>query len=1336
MVLDVYQDRAGYMWFGTDNGLNQYDGYSFRQFPGAQDALSNKSVNDVYEDEQGRIWTASSQGAGYLDPEHYDYHPVIDDINCNLLARLDSNRMMIGTSGGLRVVGLESGDIQVLTTDNGLPSNSIRDIHQDALGSLWVLFPHGLARFDPATNRIESYRTIALPGAVAGQQWVSFTIDERGHYWLASDHHLVAYRPQDGEIEKVIPIVGSVTASASRRTFFVATTGARNVWIGTDRGLFVYNPDSDALRQHLKGDDQHGINNNEVRCFFADRQQGIWLGTYGGGINYHSAYNTKFDHFSHELNETRSSSENIVSGFATDGAGKLWIATWGDGLKFYDAQRQRHASYHFANGRFGNEVFRSVTVYEGGLWAATNNNGLVRVDLERDTYRHFTTDNGGLASNTPYCTHAGLGDLWVGLGGGAEGLQRYVPRSDDLETISLVSPQTQQTIRYVRTIADDGDRHLFLGTHGQGLWVYDTESGTIRQYTTLSEDPLSNDVVYSLHYDPRGYLWIGTMVGGLNRLHLATGRVVTITKEHGLPNNCINGILPDNSGNLWISTNQGLSRFTPPPYLLSDTVTNDYVAATLGRDAFVNFTAQDGLQSNEFKYGAYFRCRNGILYFGGINGYNRFDPKEILTNPAPPPVVITDIRVFDQDAWPDSRRPEVVRASTGDPESLRLPHDQNLLTIDYAALNYSQSSKNKYAYYLEGYDNNWRYVGTARKASYTNLPPGQYTFRVKASNNDGIWNEQGAALGVTIVPPIWARTWVQVVCVFLLVSLLFFYYRYRLHTEKRKTRRMEAAVEARTRELAGANLQLQEKNMEIEAMWEKVHDADQQKLRFFTNVSHEFRTPLTLIIGPLEDLLKGNRLALNRVETLEIIHKNALRLLHLINELLNLRSLETGASTLQLQHTDLDQFLRSLVANFRYHSDLKGIMLSVDLPEQVVVWLDPGKMEKVFFNLLGNAVKFTERGGRIAVTASLDDAGLVRVTVANSSYIPADRLELIFDRYVKSTGESADQGSGIGLALVKELVDLHQGRVEVSSCLTAGTKFTVVLPQDLAAVAQQPTEVPALTEAAESTVVTAGLVMDGSGTNRAVVLIAEDDPDLRTYLRSLFEPDFTVITAENGRTALELAQQHIPDFVISDFMMPEMDGLEFCQALRSDQKTSHIPIIMVTARTVEEDKLAGLKVGVDDYITKPFSSSALKLKVGNILARRKAMQERLRDISQIYQVNPDNETETSFYKELIAAIEANLADEAFNTSTLAEAMNMSRSQLYRKILAVVNRPASELIREIRMKHAEAKLLNTDEQVSTIAYSLGFKSVSHFTKTFSATYGIPPTKFRSERLAAQ
>jgi signal transduction histidine kinase/DNA-binding response OmpR family regulator/sugar lactone lactonase YvrE len=1110
--------------------------------------------------------------------------------------------------------------------------------------------------------------------------------------------------------------------------------------------LFVYNPARGSLRQHLKGQDQHGIDNNELRCFLADRRGTIWLGTYGGGVNYHSAYNSNFDHFNHELNDAATGNDNIVSGFAEDRAGRVWMTTWGDGLKYYDKDTKHHATYPIAGGLYSKEVFRSVAITgQDTLWLATNNNGLIRLHPSPGRYHHYRAGTSSLLSDNLYTVHTGLGQLWLGLGGGSEGLQRYQPARDSFVTVPILLPATRQTAKYVRVIADDGDRRLFLGTHGQGVLVYDTVSGTVSHYRSqLEGGTLSNGVVYSLYYDPAGYLWVGTMVGGLNLIHLSTGKVIQVGKQHGLPDNCINGILSDRQGSLYITTNRGLSQFSPPQYLYSDTVSTAYVNARLGHEAFVNFVVEDGLQSNEFKYGAYYQGTDGKLYFGGINGYNRFDPATIAKNPTPPPVAITDIRVFDRDAWPASRSPTIADTAADGVAVIELKHDQNLLTIDYAALNYSQSNKNLYAYYLENFDNDWRYVGSLRKASYTNLPPGEYTFRVKASNNDGVWNEVGTALHINIVPPFWAMTWFRLSVVAAIISLLYFYYRYRLRTEKQKTRALETAVGERTRELAQANEQLQLQSNEIEQMWGKVHDADQQKLRFFTNISHEFRTPLTLIIGPLEDIIRGNKIAIKRTDALKIVHKNAVRLLRLINELLDLRSIESGGAQLQVQHLDFAHFLRSIAANFRYQTDQKEITLRGDLPDQLPLWVDTDKMEKVFFNILGNALKFTRRGGEIEIAATVVEAeNMLNVTVRNTGkYIPPDLLTNIFNRYVKSPGGSSRDSTGIGLSLVKELVEFHHGRIGVSSSQEEGTAFSVLIPLSLKAYAAS--EISERTTfqleenyAADEEGADAGAILvvkpGEVDPKKAVVLIAEDDPDLRTYLRSLFEPASTVIETGDGRTALELTRKFIPDFIISDLMMPGLDGLQFWEAVKSDEKTSHIPIIMVTARTFEEDKLRGLGLGIDDYITKPFSSTALRLKVENILAGRQALRDRLRDIEQIYQVNFTNEAETNFYKKLIEAIEANLADENFNTTSLAECMNMSRSQLYRKILAVVNRPAGELIREIRMKHAEARLLQTDEQVSTIAYSLGFKNVSHFTKTFTSKFGVPPTRFRSQHL---
>lgn len=1347
VVLDIYQDREGFMWFGTDNGLNRYDGYVFKTLPRAP-GFANNSVSDIFEDERGRIWTATFRGAGYLDGTTGDYHPVVEGVRAHIITQLDDGHLMVATSGGLRIVDLANENVRSVTTDNGLPSNRIRGLDRDRDGNLWILFPEGLGRFSLSRNRIEAFRSIG--SATGGGVWKAFYVDMDDQFWLVSDTHLVRYDVDKGSIVRSWRIHSEAeTATESRRTYFVAGGEKGNVWMGTDRGLFILDTARNEPRRYLKAGAQHGLNNNEVRSYFADRQGNVWLGTYGGGVNLYSRYNAKFHHYNYELNASVAGSSNIVSGFAPGENSTLWITTWGDGLKYYDSETDHHEVYPFADGAFANEIFRSVTSGEDGkLWLATDNNGLVRLDPESGAFAHFRKDNSGLSSNDLYYSHYGLGALWVGIGGGSEGLERYTEEGG-FEIIQPKSSHTGQDIRYVRIIKDDGERRLFLGTHGMGLWIYDTERATVRHFaSTIERKALSNDVIYSLHYDPRGYLWVGTMAGGLNLIHLETNKVIVIDERHGLPNNCINGILPDDGGNLWLSTNKGLSKFHPPEFLFSENVDGARVNERLDRGAFTNYTAEDGLQSNEFKYGAYYRGENGRLYFGGINGYNRFDPREIAKNPIAPEVVITDVRVFDEGAWPDGRSPAMSSDFPGEVPDMRLDYGRNLLTIDYAALNYVQSDKNRYAYYLEGFDSDWRYVGDARRASYTNLPPGEYTFRVKASNNNDVWNETGAALRLTIVPPLWAKIWFQLLVIVGVLSMLFFYYRRRLWAERRKSQLLDAAVGERTRDLATANDRLKKQGAEIERMWERIHDADQEKLRFYTNVSHEFRTPLTLIVGPLEDILEDDAGATERKGMLKIAYRNAVRLLRLINELLDLRSLEAGGSSLRVRQINFGEFFRSIVANFRYQIGLKAISLRIDMAEDIPLWVDPEKVETIFFNLLGNALKFTEREGTIEIFSQIDqDRNMLAVTVRNSgAVIPADRVEAIFERYVKDGAQRAGEGSGIGLSLVKELVDLHRGRIEVGSSKEAGTAFTVWLPTgtgayragELVSDHDYHFQTQCFSPAATEAVMDGETILDTMQTDedKNTVLVAEDDYDLRIYLRSIFEPKFTVIEAENGRAALELAREHIPDFIISDYMMPELSGLDFCQAIKSNEKTSHIPIIMVTAKATEEDKLSGLEVGIDDYITKPFSSRVLKLKVENILASRQAMRERLRDIGQIYHVNPRNKTETSFYKRLIDTIEANLDNEDFNTNTLAEHMNMSRSQLYRKILAVVNRPASELIRDIRMKNAETRLLQTDEQISTIAYSLGFKSVSHFTKSFAAKHGVPPSKFRNRGMGVE
>ena len=1344
VVLDIYRDHRGFMWFGTDEGVNRYDGYTVKTFSDGEESV-NSSVNDIVEDYDGRIWIAGFRGAGYLDPRTDRYHPVVRDINCKLITRLDRRRLLLGTSGGLRIVDATTEEFRAITTDNGLPDNRLVAFEQAPNGDFWLLFPQGLARFDPIKDRVVAYRNVAVPQQSASATptaWRAFDIDQHGQLWLASDHRLVRYDAAADRFAAVYPLrVRAAKSCVSKRTFFVAATEGQGIWIGTDRGLFIFDEGgpTPSFRQFLKGEDQHGINNNELRCFYADGSGAMWLGTYGGGVNRYSTYNSKFYRYNYELNRSAASgNDNIVSGFATDSSGTLWLTTWGDGLKYYRPQIDTHGSYSFAEGAFDSEVFRSVTVdARGGLWLATHNNGLIALEPETGKYHHYQEQTSDLISNDLYTAHYGLGELWLGLGGGAQGLQRYTDRGGNFESLPLRSPATGEKIKYVRVMADDGHNRLFLGTHGMGLWIYNKDDGSVEHYSNLVEGSvLSDDIIYSLHYDPRGSLWVGTMTGGLNLVQLRTGRVITVGTRHGLPNRCVNGILPDEVGNLWISTNKGLAKFTPPPFLYTDTVSTAYVDRRLDRGSFVNFTVEDGLQSNEFKYGAYHRDGRGMLYFGGINGYNRFDPAEIVENRTAPPVVITDIRVFDADTWPQGRSPEVR-------PTIELPYGQNLLTLDYTALNYIQSQKNRYAYYLENYDTDWRYVGASRQASYTNLPPGDYTFRVKASNNNGVWNEQGASLQLVIVPPLWARTWFLLLIALAVLSALYSYYRHRLQNEKRKTRTLEAAVGRRTRDLATANDRLQQQSTELEQMWEKVHDADQEKLRFFTNISHEFRTPLTLIVGPLEDLVRGNRTPTDLPATLRLVYNNALRLLRLVNELLDLRTLDAGRATLQVQQVNFSQLLKSLVANFRFQAEVKDIKIHTTLPDPLPLWIDTEKVEKIFFNLLGNALKFTERGGEVHLSVRREEQhDTLCVSIRNSGRsIPPDRVATIFDRYVRGGEGQPGQGNGIGLALVKELVDFHRGQIAVSSQQTTGTEFLVWLPlgtkqYGAREIVEDPpgqpgqwhdTQGSTWEEEAELLPITNPEEVDE---NKAVVLIAEDNYDLRAYLRGIFKTKYTVLEADNGHAALELSRKFIPDFIISDLMMPGVDGLRVCGTLKADDKTSHIPIIIVTARVTEEDRLIGLRLGVDDYITKPFSSSVLRLKVDNILANRQAMRERLRDVAQFQQVDSANPTENAFYRRLIEAIEDNIAEEGFNTSKLAECLNMSRSQLYRKIQAVADRPAGDLIREVRMKKAESLLLQTDDQVSTIAYSLGFKNVSHFTKTFTAFHGVPPTKFRS------
>ncbi|RMF62890.1 MAG: response regulator, partial [Calditrichaeota bacterium] len=923
--------------------------------------------------------------------------------------------------------------------------------------------------------------------------------------------------------------------------------------------------------------------------------------------------------------------------------------------------------------RFGNTgAWSMIQDHQSRIWLATNQ-GLYRYEPQSGDvrqYKYNPADSSGLREKVVYAVFEDLdGKIWVATDSYFSRLQ---DERDGRFSHHRYNYKAHNPDPAFPTIFQDVRGRFWLGTRN-GLLRFQPGRKSFVAYTYDPREStgLSNNVVRSICADPgepERFLWLGTHGGGLNRLDMQTGVFTHFTTRDGLPNDVVYGVLADDLGHLWMSTNKGLCRFTPQTGEMK------------------NYEASDGLQSNEFNSGAYYKSRSGELFFGGIDGLNYFHPGQLSDNPHVPHVVITGLRIFDKDVHP-SKKNTVLRKVISQARDIKLSYRDEVITLQFAALDFSAPFRNRYAYKMEGFNTDWIQAGSGRTATFTNLPSGDYVFRVIGSNNDGVWNTQGASLKIHIASPPWRTGWAYALYALVTLGLLYGLRSYEMNRLRWKNRLQMERVEG-----------------------EKLRDLDQLKSRFFANISHEFRTPLTLIVGPLQQLME--RLADEESQRMVgMMQRNARRLLQLINQLLDLSKLDAGKMELYLRQGDLVSFLRGVLTSYEALAETKKIDVCFTAErESFIMLFDHDKMENIFHNLLSNAFKFTPDRGKVSLAlafpGSAANPAAVVVTVSdNGAGIPAKHIAHVFDRFFQvDEGCGEGSGSGIGLALVKELVELQRGKISVQSRVGMGTTFTVTLPVERAEVvmAEQAKKEP--TEFNPETPVPT--FQEDGRENGGIVLVIEDDLDMRAFIRTVLHEEYEVLEAGDGREGVEKAEASIPDLIISDLMMPKMEGCELCRVLKSDQKTSHIPIILLTARAAAKDKLGGLQAGADDYLIKPFRSDELLARVRNLIAVRKKL---IASLGKKALLSPSELAVTpvdqAFLQKVREVIEHGMGDEAFGVETLCAEIAMSERQFRRKLKALTGQTPTQVIRSMRLRRARYLLEQNAATVAEIAFQV-------------------------------
>lgn len=1294
-VTCVYQDHKGFMWFGTYDGLNRYDGYKFKIYRnkiGDSTSLVDNVIYALADDNHHQLWVGGRKGVSVFNPvsEQFtmpDYLPVNSKTarkvngNIHIIKSDDTGILLIGTEkDGLLlfnnstatgrqiplnnnrsgVTGYEVTAIEfagkwawVFVQGVGLCKYDIarqqldiicRDITRgnclmvDRSGNIWLGTDTGVVRYIPATGK---YSGNALP---ENSKIVNLYIDREGTIWSASDGNGIYLMSATDAVAKPFTPPGSERQLNSNAVYSVYEDREGRKWIGTLRGgINVIAPKHNPFELNVlnKNADARAID-NFIFSFCEDVHHNIWIGTDGGGLKYWNRENNTWTSYQHDLSGKSGISSNFVTGIVTDSHHDLWMSTWFGGVNRYSAASgtfEQYVCFNPYTRTAENNVWMVYEDQQQELWASTTNNGtLYRLNRQQNRF--------------------------------------------DLFDSSLVNMQC---------LAEDRDGNFWGGNYSTLIKI----DRARKQHERFN----IGYTVRSIHHDQRGVFWVGTDGGGLLRFDRKTGQYKRFTTSEGLPSNSILRILEDKAGNLWLSTFNGLSRFDP------------------AKNSFRNFSASDGLQSNQFSFNAALELSSGEFVFGGIKGFNIFYPDSVYSQTTIPPVLLTAIRINNtaitqQENYVTGRSKEEIQEIT-------VPYDKATIAFDFVALEYTLPDKISYAYRLQGWDNNWNYVGQTRTANYTHLQEGRYVFEIKASNADGLWSNDIHTVTLIVLPP-WYRTWwAYLIYISSTIAAIYAYIRYKSREERLKY------------EIKLAHLEN-----------EKEKELNEKKLSFFTNISHEFRTPLTLIINPLKELVqnKDNR-------DLSIVYRNARRLLSLVDQLLLFRKADRDGDQLKISRLDIVNLCQEVYLCFSQQAKIKNIDYQFQSPETAIeIYGDSEKLEIAIFNLLSNAFKFTPDNGSIIFEIG-STAETVTITIKDSGCgIEGSVGNRIFEKFQRAQDhkESLQTGFGIGLYLVKHFIESHHGAISYQSIINEGSAFLISLKKGKAHFAGTPLqensgyksafleELTAASTLAAPEMPIATKEIEGATTTiteKKSILLIDDHDEIRQYLQQLFKDQFIVYEADNGLSGFAAVQQYMPDLVISDIQMQGMDGVELCAKIKQTATLSHIPVILLTGSSASDTRIKGLEGGADDYITKPFEKDFLMAKVHNIIKNRNLLQQYFFDRITLKNSNIRVPAEyQDFLKRCIEIIEDNLENEDFSIKKFTLEIGMSHSSLYKKVKSISGQTINSFIRSIRLRKAAVLLLKENYTITQAAMQVGIGDIKYFREQFVKLFGMNPSDY--------
>ncbi|MDR0394287.1 MAG: response regulator [Tannerella sp.] len=1307
-IVSITQDKDGFLWFATEEGLNKFDGTRFINYYKHTANLSGNELNAVLADPTEPIIWIATQRAG-LNAYNYAQNTLRvfthDPENPTSLHTNDVTSVFPAADGNLWIStyhrGIEYFDKKTETFTHystsslsGLASDNVWTVMDDGEGHVYIgHVNYGLSILSLKDKRIENYRHDPHnPRSIPGNNVKCIYKDNNNNIWVGTDKGLTLF---DSDTPGFIRLGNKHNPVLSSFIFDIRLMKDNRLWVATElngvviidlKQHFFRSTEQLSMQNHTVGYNKYSLSNPTVRCIFQDSFHNVWLGTYGGGVNFISHSPPLFDSYSFSpvSDDVYSLNDRVALSLCPDKEDRLWIGTDGNGVNVFE-KGKRIAVYNKEQGDLPHNTIQAIFedsyhniwlgAFGGGVaYFNPNNKKFSRVKLD-DSYdydiRCFFEDMNK--------------NVWVG----------------SMSGIFVLDPQSKQVKQryraedgrlpedFVRSIAQDDKNRMWIGTFGNGLTVY--TSGMEPAYDFSEYNGFCSNAVNHIYKDSQGQMWIGTGEGLVCFTDMDSMKYRVYQREDGLSNTFIRAITEDLKGNIWFSTNTGVSCFLRES------------------NRFYNYSDLDKTTPmGSFSNSAVAKDKNGAVYFGSNSGVCLFEPAEVLKIREAPPVEITDLKVFEMKPSDDNM--SIYNLFDKKDKNIKLAYKQNTINFRFNIQDYSLVSQVDYAYRLKGLVDSWNYIED-NNITFRNIPPGNYEFQVRARIKNQDWPEVSTSLPVIISPPFWLTRQAKVAyLLFVIYAAYFLSNMYKKRIDFRSSYELEKNNREREQEL------------------------NNERLRFYTNIAHELRTPLTLILGPLEDLQHDSELPAGQVHKISLVRQSALQLLNLINQILEFRKTETQNKKLCVSKGMISNLVREIGLKYKELNVKPDLQFSIEIEDdKLSLYFDREIVTIILDNLISNAVKYTDRG---FITLSLhtnikNDVSYTEITVEDTgSGIAPDEQARIFDRYYQAKNGRQVSGTGIGLALVKNLVKLHEGEIRLESKLNKGSRFVFsLLTHNIYPNALHADE----TEDKKETPLTEENPEEKASNGKPLLLVAEDNIDIRKYISDSFSDSFEVITANDGKEGCDAAFSHIPDIIVSDIMMPGMNGIEFCKIIKGDVRTSHIPVILLTAKDSLHDKEEGYISGADSYLTKPFSATLLHSRISNLLETRRKLADKIttnidyKDKSALFKETL-NKLDDDFLRNVTRLIEESLESDKVNITRLSEKLCMSSSTLFRKIKALTGISTNEFIRKIKMKNAEQLLLTGKYTISEVSFKVGINSPVYFRECFKDEFGISPSEY--------